>query len=46
MDVIVITGVWWVDLGLLLVALDLTGIVDINGWGGKRYSILHGEWLP
>lgn len=41
-----ITGSWLLDIGLLLVALDFFGIVNINGWGGKRYSVLAQEWLP
>ena len=29
-------GPLWLDIGLLLVAADFFGFLNVNGWGGKR----------
>ncbi len=40
-----ITGGWWLDCGLLLVAADFFGLLNPNGWGGKRRNWA-GELTP
>jgi hypothetical protein len=40
-----ITGSWPLDIGLLLVAADFFGLLNLNGWGGKRRNWA-GELTP
>ena len=40
-----LTGNWFVDFLLLLCLLDICGVINLQGWGGKRRN-LFGEPLP
>lgn len=40
-----ITGSWTLDILLLLAGLDIAGVINLQGWGGKRKNLV-GEDLP
>jgi hypothetical protein len=40
-----LTGNGFVDILLLLCALDFFGVINLQGWGGKRRNAV-GELLP